>query len=76
MEVSGPHVSPWLVHMEVVTGIPRAAGKGKFQLTGTLQASDSVSLAEASDMAQFRVSVEGKISRVRIEGDNYDHFCK
>ena len=66
MEVSGPHVPPWLVRMEVVTGIPRAAGEGKFQFTGTFQASDAVSLAEASDMAQFRDSVEGKISRVCI----------
>lgn len=64
MEVTGPHVSSWFVHMEVVTGVSRTAGQDKH-----FQASDSVifaiaSWAEASDVAQLRVSVEGDYSRV------------
>ena len=78
MKITGPHVSPWLVHMEVVTGVSRAAREGKFWFISILQASDSVtfaivSVAKASDIAQLQVSVEGD-PEVWIQGENYDHF--
>lgn len=60
MRITGPHVSPRLVHMEVVPGVPRAVREGKLWFTSTFKDSYSVtfavvSVAQASDMVQLQV---------------------
>lgn len=71
MEVTGPHVSPWLVSHGDGHRIPRAPRQSHLQFTSVLQASDSVafavvSLAEANGKAPLRVSVDGWGDRERI----------